>query len=81
MLKVCIKENGAMSWICLESNELWFETKFQISLSIWHGRNLNIRNLVQVYLPFGELGNWDFGDSLTSTVISNWVCLPRHEQG
>ena len=44
---------------------------FEISLSIWHGRNTKIRNLVQVYLPHGELGNWDFGDSLTSTASSN----------
>ena len=70
-----------MSWICLESSELWFETKFQISLSIWHGRNPNIRNIVQVYLPLGELGNWDFDDSLTSAASSNWGCIPRHEQG
>ena len=41
---------------------------FEISLSIWHTK---IRNLVQVYLPHGELGNWDFGDSLKSTASSN----------
>ena len=81
MLKGCIKENTAMSWICLESNELWFETKFQISLSIWHGRNPKIRNLVEAYLPLGELGNWNFGDSLTSTASSNRGCILRHEQG
>ena len=44
---------------------------FEISLSIWYGRNTKIRNLVQVYLPHGKLGNWDFGDSLTSTASSN----------
>ena len=81
MLKGCTKENTAMSWICLEYNELWFKTKFQIYLSIWHGRNPKIWNLVQIYLPIGELGNWDFGDSLTSTASSNWGCIPRHEQG
>ena len=48
-----------------------FRQKFQIFLSIWHGRNPKIRNLVQVYLPLGELGNWDFCDSLTSTASSN----------
>ena len=80
MFKGYIKENTEMTWICLESNELWFETKFQISLSIWHGRNHKIRNFVHVYLPLGQLGNWDFGDSLNSTASSNSGCIPRHEQ-
>ena len=53
----------------------------QIYILIWHGRNSNIRKLVQVYLPFGELSNWDFGDYLTPTLSSIILRTPGHEEG